>query len=154
MQFGESPSGTGDDGLHAPFYNRTATPLKSKVWLYCIKSCHAAHRRGSPMGRVAQIVWETAEHGWLNRSTFDNPKTRGISCILLAILAAAGWTPALRSVWAIRPPGRLPFPIGAIPQPRFTHFWQRQCNYWLGFKSLLNQHRFHKTLCDGVIHGK
>jgi len=25
---------------------------------------------------------------------------------------------------------------------RFTHFWQRQCNYWLGFKSLLNQHRF------------
>jgi hypothetical protein len=93
MQFGESPSGTGDDGLHAPFYNRPATPLKSKVWLYCIKSCHAAHRRGSPMGRVAQIVWEPAERGWLNRSTFDNPKTRGISCILLAILAAAGGHP-------------------------------------------------------------
>jgi hypothetical protein len=56
MQFGECPSVTGDDGLHALFYNRPATPLKSKVWLYCIKSCHAAHRRSSPMGQVAQIV--------------------------------------------------------------------------------------------------
>jgi hypothetical protein len=154
MQFGESPSGTGDDGLHAPFYNRTATPLKSKVWLYCIKSCHVAHRRGSPMGRVVQIVWEPAERGWLNRSTFDNPKTRGISCILLAILAAAGGRYGDKTSWTIRPLRRLPFPIGAITQPRFTHFWQRQCNYWLGFKYRLNQHRFHKTLCVGVIHGK
>jgi hypothetical protein len=54
MQLGESPSGTGDDGLHAPFYNRPATPLKSKVWLYCIKFCHAARRRGSPFdGRIS-----------------------------------------------------------------------------------------------------
>jgi hypothetical protein len=54
-------------------------------------------------GRVAQIILETAERGCLSRSTFDNPKTRGISCAHLAIRAAAGGTPALRSIWAKRP---------------------------------------------------
>src|ERR1035437_4368674 len=47
-------------------------------------------------GRVAQIILETAERGCLSRSTFDNPKTRGISCAHLAIRAAAGGTPGLR----------------------------------------------------------
>jgi hypothetical protein len=55
------------------------------------------------LGRVAQIILETAERGCLSRSTFDNPKTRGISCTHLAILVAAGGTPALRSIWATRP---------------------------------------------------
>jgi len=54
-------------------------------------------------GRVAQIILETAERGCLSRNTFDNPKTRGISCAHLAIRAAAGGTPALRSIWATRP---------------------------------------------------
>jgi len=40
MQLGESRSATGDDGLHVPFNNRPATPLKSKVWLSCINFCH------------------------------------------------------------------------------------------------------------------
>jgi hypothetical protein len=56
-------------------------------------------------GHVAQISLETAERGCLSRSTFDNPKTRGISCAHMAILAAAGGTPALRSIWATRPRG-------------------------------------------------
>ena len=34
--------------------------------------------RGSSGGRVAQIILETAERGCLSRSTFDNPKTRGV----------------------------------------------------------------------------
>src|ERR1017187_10428250 len=54
-------------------------------------------------GRVAQIILETAERGCLSRSTFDNPKTRGISCAHLAILAVAGGTPTLRSIWPTRP---------------------------------------------------
>jgi hypothetical protein len=46
---------------------------------------------------------ETAERGCLSRSTFDNPKTRGISCAHSAIQAAAGGTPALRStMWLLR----------------------------------------------------
>src|ERR1035437_2134462 len=55
------------------------------------------------LGRVAQIILKTAERGCLSRSTFDNPKNRGISCAHLAIRAAAGGTPALRSIWATRP---------------------------------------------------
>jgi hypothetical protein len=55
------------------------------------------------LGRVAQIILEPAERGCPSRSTFDNPKTRGISCAHLAILPAAGGTPALRSIWATRP---------------------------------------------------
>jgi hypothetical protein len=54
MQPGKSRSGTGGDDLHAQFNNRPATLLKSKVWLYCIKSCHAA-RRAAPRfdGRIS-----------------------------------------------------------------------------------------------------
>jgi len=42
------------------------------------------------------------ERGCLSRSAFDNRKTRGNSCAHLAILAAAGGTPALRSILATR----------------------------------------------------
>jgi hypothetical protein len=57
MQPGKSRSGTGGDDLHAQFNNRPATLLKSKVWLYCIKSCHAARRRGSPFdGRISSLT--------------------------------------------------------------------------------------------------
>jgi hypothetical protein len=37
------------------------------------------------LGRVAQIILETAERGCLSRSMFDKPKTRGISCAHSAI---------------------------------------------------------------------
>jgi hypothetical protein len=53
-------------------------------------------------GRVAQIILEPAERGCLSRSTFDNPKTRGISCAHSVTQTAAGGTPALRSFWATR----------------------------------------------------
>jgi hypothetical protein len=35
--------------LHGQWYNRPTRPLKSKVWLYCIKSCHVARRRTGPI---------------------------------------------------------------------------------------------------------
>jgi hypothetical protein len=46
---------------------------------------------------------ELAERGCPSRSTFDNYHNPGIGCAHLAILAAAGGTPALRSIWATRP---------------------------------------------------
>jgi hypothetical protein len=55
MQRCESPSGTGDDGLHAPFYNRPTTLLKSKVWFFSSNFAAARHC-GTPMGHAAQIV--------------------------------------------------------------------------------------------------
>jgi hypothetical protein len=51
----------------------------------------------------SSIRKEAAERGCLSRSTFDKPKTRGISYAHSAIRAAAGGTPALRSIWATRP---------------------------------------------------
>jgi hypothetical protein len=53
--------------------------------------------------QFAQIILEPAERGCLSRSTFDSPKTLGISRVHLAILAAAGGTPALRSISATHP---------------------------------------------------
>jgi len=60
-------------------------------------------RREQDEGRVAPIILEKAERGCLlaiyrslSRSTFQNPKTRGIAYAHLAIQAAAGGTPALR----------------------------------------------------------
>src|SRR5689334_18294551 len=43
--------------------------------------------------------WKLTERGCLSRSTFDRPKTCGISCFHSVILAAAGGTPAVRSIW-------------------------------------------------------
>jgi hypothetical protein len=51
LQLCGSLSETGGDDLHGQWYTRPATLLKSKVWLYCIKFCHAARRRGSPIWR-------------------------------------------------------------------------------------------------------
>jgi hypothetical protein len=43
--------------------------------------------------------------------------------------------------------GRLDAFNEVMLQPSFTHFWQRQCIYWLGFKYPLYQHRLHNKLC-------
>jgi len=45
MPVGGGLSGTGGNGLHGRLYYRPAIRLKSKVWLYCIKSCHGKCRR-------------------------------------------------------------------------------------------------------------
>jgi hypothetical protein len=96
MQLCESPSGTGDDGLHAPFYNRPTTLLKSKVWLYCI-----------------------------NFTALRAPRLTDLT---------AG------------------FPHEAIPPTPFTHFWQRQCIYWLGFKYPLSQHWLPNMICVSELY--
>jgi hypothetical protein len=56
--------------------------------------------------RVAKIILETAERGCPSRSTFDKPTARGISRAHSAIRAAAGGTPALRSIAIIIHPSR------------------------------------------------
>jgi len=57
---------------------------------------------------------ELAERGCPSRSTFDNYNNPGIGCAHLAILAAAGGTPALRSIWATRPQVAPPIPLARI----------------------------------------
>jgi hypothetical protein len=70
MQRCDSPSGTDADGLHTPFYTRPATPLKRKVWPYCIKSCRAAQGRDSVSfeGRFPIAVFTAFFHPFLTKT--------------------------------------------------------------------------------------
>jgi len=62
MQVGENPSGTGNDGLHAPFYNRITTRLKSKV-------CYFSSNPAAP--RAAGVPFWKA--GFFPPTAFANP---------------------------------------------------------------------------------
>jgi hypothetical protein len=84
-------------------YARGVTSGTCQVTRTDLASSPVTRLPAEALGRVAQIILEPAERGCPSRSTFDNPKTRGISCAHLAILPAAGGTPALRSIWATRP---------------------------------------------------
>jgi len=42
-------SQTGGNGLHGRLYYRPATRLKSKVWFYCVKSCHRENPAGAKL---------------------------------------------------------------------------------------------------------
>jgi hypothetical protein len=55
---------------------------------FLLKRCTLVYR--SVKGVLPKSISATAERGCLSRSTFDKPKTRGISCAHSAIRAAAG----------------------------------------------------------------